>query len=103
MRKQRKVMRKIKIHADDLNRQKRSKSPHFWENYADAYAYACVVRFNTAPYTVPKRGCAIFFHCGTRPTDGCVALPEENLVRVLLWMEPEKHPFILITGSPKDG
>lgn len=73
------------------------------ENYADAYAYACVIRFNTAPYTVPNRGCAIFFHCGSRPTDGCVALPEENFVQVLLWMEPDKHPFILITGNQKDS
>lgn len=73
------------------------------ENYADAYAYACVIRFNTAPYTVPNRGCAIFFHCGSRPTDGCVALPEKNFVQVLLWMEPDKHPFILITGNQKDS
>lgn len=71
------------------------------ENYTSAYAYACVIRFNTAPYTIPNRGCAIFFHCGTRHTDGCVALPEEDFTRVLLWMAPERHPFILITGIQK--
>lgn len=33
------------------------------EDYPNAYAYACVIRFNTPPYTIPERGCAIFFHC----------------------------------------
>lgn len=45
------------------------------EDYQEAYAYACVIRFNTAPYTIPERGCAIFFHCSKGATGGCIGLP----------------------------
>lgn len=68
------------------------------ENYRNAYAYACVIRYNTAPYCIPDRGCAIFFHCSSKPTEGCVGLPREDMLRALLWLDPEKNPYILITG-----
>lgn len=71
------------------------------EDYPNAYAYACVIRFNMAPYTIPERGCAIFLHCSKQATGGCVGLPEENMVDTLLWMDPAKNPYILITGYQK--
>lgn len=73
------------------------------EDYDEAYAYACVIRFNTAPYTVPERGCAIFFHCSRGATGGCVGLPRQELVRTLLWLDPAMNPYILITGVQKNG
>ena len=69
------------------------------EDYPKSYAYACVIEYNTAPYTVPDRGCAIFFHCATGYTGGCVGLPEADLLAVLHWLDPEKNPHILITGT----
>lgn len=71
------------------------------EDYPESYAYACVIRFNTAPYTIPDRGCAIFLHCSKRATGGCVGLPEADLVSTLLWLKPEQKPHILITGFQK--
>lgn len=71
------------------------------EDYPNAYAYACVIRFNTPPYVVPKRGCAIFFHCSKGATGGCIGLPESDMVNTLLWLDPDKNPYILISGYQK--
>lgn len=68
------------------------------EDYQSAYAYACVIRFNTAPYTIAERGCAIFFHCSKGATGGCIGLPESDVVNTLLWLDPQENPYILITG-----
>lgn len=67
--------------------------------YETQYAYACVIRYNTPPYTVPERGCAIFLHCSTGPTGGCVGLRQKDMIRVLQWLSEGKHPHILITGN----
>lgn len=70
------------------------------EDYPASYAYACVICYNTPPYTIPDRGCAIFFHCAKGPTEGCVGLPEEQFLKTLLWLDPEASPYILIaTGE----
>lgn len=71
------------------------------EDYPNAYAYACVIRFNTPPYVVPERGCAIFFHCSKGATGGCIGLPESDMVNTLLWLDPDKNPYILISGYQK--
>lgn len=69
------------------------------EDYPTQYAYACVIAYNTPPGPVlPDRGCAIFLHCSTGPTAGCVGLPEPDMRAVLRWLDPEKNPHILITG-----
>ncbi len=68
-------------------------------DYPRSYAYSCVIEFNTDPYTIPSRGCAIFLHCGESYTAGCVSLPERDLLKVLLWLDPSKNPYILITGT----
>lgn len=68
------------------------------EDYPISYAYACVIEFNTFPYTMPDRGCAIFLHCATGYTGGCVGLPREDMLAVLRWLDPDQTPYILITG-----
>lgn len=68
------------------------------EDYTSAYAYACVIQYNTPPYTVADRGCAIFFHCSKGTTAGCIGLSETDMVNTLLWLDPEKNPYILISG-----
>lgn len=72
------------------------------ENYRTQYAYACVIRYNTQPYTIPSRGCAIFLHCSKGATGGCVGLPTQDMVQVLQWMVEGRHPHILITGKNCD-
>lgn len=71
------------------------------EDYSVTYRYACVMEYNTPPYTVPDRGCAIFLHCSDHPTGGCVGLLEEDMVRTLLWLDPRENPYILVTGHEK--
>ena len=71
------------------------------EDYPELYAWACVVEFNRPPDVVPDRGCAIFLHCSEKGTGGCVGLIREDLRAVLTWLDPEKNPYILITGTEK--
>ncbi|MBR6376740.1 MAG: hypothetical protein IKS05_03135 [Oscillospiraceae bacterium] len=68
------------------------------EDYPTLYAWACVIEYNRPPDVIPDRGCAIFLHCSERGTGGCVGLLPEDMRAVLQWLDPEKHPCILITG-----
>jgi L,D-peptidoglycan transpeptidase YkuD (ErfK/YbiS/YcfS/YnhG family) len=66
------------------------------------YDYAVVIDYNTtdAPGGVrPGAGSAIFLHVhppGSGPTAGCVAVPEDQMIRLLRWLTPAAHPRILI-------
>ena len=64
-------------------------------DYPLEYAYAVVVDYNTRE-TVPGKGSAIFLHCGTHPTSGCIAVREEDLLKILKWLDPAKEPLINI-------
>lgn len=66
-------------------------------DYQNSYAYAAVVRYNMSP-AVPGQGSAIFLHCGTEPTSGCIAVPEDDMLRILTWLDPKKKPAILIVS-----
>lgn len=60
------------------------------------YKYAAVINYNTGN-VIKGKGSAIFFHkAGKGGTAGCVSLKEEELVKVLKWLEPEKNPVIVI-------
>lgn len=72
-------------------------------DYPYSYAYSCVIEFNTGDNMVPSRGCAIFLHCGDDYTAGCVSLPEDSLLDILLWLDPNCNPYILITGNPQSN
>jgi L,D-peptidoglycan transpeptidase YkuD (ErfK/YbiS/YcfS/YnhG family) len=63
---------------------------------APAYRYLIAVRYNADP-VVPGRGSAIFLHV-QRPsaTNGCVSLPEAQLVQTLRWLRPADAPRIAI-------
>ncbi len=68
------------------------------EDYDVTYRYGVVIRYNTPPYVIPDRGCAIFLHCSDHPTSGCIGLLEEDMLETLLWLDHSKNPHILITG-----
>lgn len=58
-----------------------------------AYDFGAVIAYNTS--RVPGLGSAIFLHLGLGgPTAGCVSLPAVELVRLLRWMSPARHPEI---------
>jgi L,D-peptidoglycan transpeptidase YkuD (ErfK/YbiS/YcfS/YnhG family) len=69
---------------------------------AGAYRYAAITGYNTQPI-VHGAGSAIFLHrhsydaAGrTRPTSGCVSMAEPDLLAVLRWLDPAKHPRIVM-------
>ena len=61
-----------------------------------AYAYFAVVEYNASP-ALPGRGSAIFIHVDLgRPTNGCVSLPEHDLVELLGLLRPDVEPAVSI-------
>lgn len=64
------------------------------------YDYAVVIDYNTrnAPGGVrPGAGSAFFLHVTVHePTQGCVSIEADQLVRLLRWLTPDAHPRILI-------
>jgi L,D-peptidoglycan transpeptidase YkuD (ErfK/YbiS/YcfS/YnhG family) len=64
------------------------------------YRYAVVIDYNTrnAPGGVQAgSGSAFFLHVAVgEPTQGCVAIAQDQLVRLLRWLTPAQHPRILI-------
>lgn len=66
--------------------------------HTSSYAYAIVIEYNMDPI-VSGEGSAIFFHCGERPTVGCVSVPQRNVLQILKWLNPENGPNILIVAA----
>ena len=67
-----------------------------------AYRYAVVIDYNRHP-VVPGRGSAIFLHVITAAaTSGCVAIDRDQLVAIMRWLQPSRHPRIAIgvAGAP---
>ena len=67
-------------------------------DYPAQYALAVVVRYNMEP-PVPGAGSAIFLHCGSSPTLGCIAVAHDRMEDILLWLDQEKEPMILIVAD----
>ncbi len=64
----------------------------------DLYKYGIVVEYNTRA-TVPGAGSAIFFHIWNSPTAstaGCIATDETDMLRMLGWLDPARHPLAVI-------
>ncbi len=62
------------------------------------YEYAVVIEYNTNPI-VKGKGSAIFLHCGSGPTAGCVAVSRSNMLKMLHWLDPNTKPQILIVSA----
>ncbi|MBP7341415.1 MAG: L,D-transpeptidase family protein [Smithellaceae bacterium] len=68
----------------------------------DLYKYGLVIEYNTDP-VVPGRGSAIFFHVWAGPkstTSGCVAVAEEDIRKILAWLDPAARPGIWLNPIP---
>lgn len=60
----------------------------------EAYAAAVVIDYNMDP-VVPGRGSGFFVHVSMgAPTEGCVALPRNDLYQIMRWLDPMEHPVI---------
>jgi len=91
--------------SPDYNRHVRGEtSAKSYENLkltSNAYKYCMVIEYNTNP-VVKGKGSAIFFHLrnsemGT--TAGCVAISEPDILQILKWLDPDKHPMILMGNA----
>ncbi len=63
------------------------------------YKYGVVIEYNTDPI-IKGNGSAIFLHIWKGegiPTAGCVAVSEEDIIKILGWLDPAASPLI-ITG-----
>lgn len=85
-------------HYNELVRSARSPGGDS-ENLYDAghaYAHAVVINYNTDP-VIKGAGSGFFLHVSfDAPTEGCVAIPDANLVQVMRWLNPADHPVISI-------
>lgn len=69
--------------------------------YIPQYKYAVVIRYNDNPIEKGK-GSAIFMHIWRsqdKPTAGCVAMSEANLLKVMSKLDPKQSPVITITRT----
>ena len=64
----------------------------------DLYKYGIVIEYNMDP-VVPGHGSAIFLHIWageSSTTAGCVAVSEEDMLKILGWLDPAASPVIVI-------
>lgn len=63
------------------------------------YKYAAVIDFNYGINKVYGKGSGIFMHIAPYSgggTLGCVGMPEKELLKIMMWMDPEKNPVIIM-------
>jgi len=93
--------------ADDYNRwvkEGQTKAASFERMRRDdsLYRYGIVIEYNTAP-VLKGHGSAIFFHLWKgrdEATQGCVALSEDDMLRILRWLDPAAKP-VAVMGTMK--
>lgn len=79
--------------------QSKSATKEEWSSAEDMfipqYRYGFVINYNTN--RVPHKGSAIFFHVANNYTLGCVGTSEQDVIRILKWLNPSKSPVIIQT------
>jgi L,D-peptidoglycan transpeptidase YkuD (ErfK/YbiS/YcfS/YnhG family) len=86
-------VKKLETHAASYETMKREDN---------LYKYGVVIEYNTDP-VIKGNGSAIFLHIRKGegiPTAGCVAVSEEDIIKILGWLDPAAAPLI-ITGIRK--
>lgn len=64
----------------------------------DLYDYAIVIDYNVNP-VVKGKGSAVFMHIQRSEdhrTAGCISLSKEDIVKLIEWLDPAKHPHIYL-------
>ncbi|MEN6331509.1 MAG: L,D-transpeptidase family protein [Smithella sp.] len=91
------------VNADDYNRWVKkfdTKAVSYEKMRRDdnLYKYGFIIEYNTAP-VIKGYGSAIFFHIWRGeniPTEGCVAVSEDNMIKILDWLDPQARPLIIM-------
>lgn len=63
------------------------------------YKYAAATDFNYGSDKIYGKGSGIFMHIAPYSgggTLGCVGMPEDRLLKILMWMDPAKNPVIIM-------
>ena len=89
--------------ADDYNRwvkksETRAASYERMRRDDNLYKYGIVIEYNTSP-VIKGNGSAIFLHIWKGkgiPTAGCVAVFEENIIKIIKWLDPQASPVIIM-------
>jgi len=89
--------------ADDYNRwtniqETKAASYEMMKREDDQYKYGVVIEYNTDP-VIKGNGSAIFLHIWKGkgiPTAGCVAVSEEDIIKILGWLDPKALPVIIM-------
>lgn len=77
---------------------------HDWQSaermhdYPVHYRVGIVVNYNTN-HPQPGVGSCIFLHVKPKTshaTAGCVAMPEREMISILRWVDPGKHPLVIL-------
>jgi L,D-peptidoglycan transpeptidase YkuD (ErfK/YbiS/YcfS/YnhG family) len=86
--------------ADDYNRwtkkqETKAASYEIMKRNDDLYKYGIVIEYNTEP-VIKGNGSAVFLHIWKGegiPTAGCVAVSEEDILKILGWLDPAASPL----------
>lgn len=71
-------------------------------DFTGYYNYALVIDYNRWPVVAGKSS-AIFLHCDMGIyTYGCIAIPQNNLVNLLTWLNPSNNPVIILDFTYED-
>jgi L,D-peptidoglycan transpeptidase YkuD (ErfK/YbiS/YcfS/YnhG family) len=72
------------------------KSSERMRQAGEVYRWGVVVAHNWDQ--IPGAGSCIFLHIWERadePTSGCTAMPAEQMLKVIRWLEHKKHPLLV--------
>jgi L,D-peptidoglycan transpeptidase YkuD (ErfK/YbiS/YcfS/YnhG family) len=89
------------IHYREGDRKDWQSAEWLWKETI-CYRHALVINYNSD--REPGKGSAIFLHVWKNeemPTQGCTAVSEANMVRLLQWLDPHQAP-VIIQGLPED-
>lgn len=71
-------------------------------DFGGYYNYALVIDYNRW-LVIAGKSSAIFLHCDMGIyTYGCVAIPQNNLVNLLTWLNPSNNPVIILDFTYED-
>ena len=96
------------VNSEDYNKWVKGKpNAASWEKMKrddDQYKYGVVIEYNMHPI-VKGKGSAIFLHIWKQggATAGCIAMPEEMVLRILGWLDPAKKPLIIMGTESELG
>jgi len=71
-------------------------------DFETQYKYALVTDWNYSQS--PNKGGAIFIHVnGSGATGSCISLTEDDIVRLIKWLDPSKNPKVLVVPNSDLG